>query len=460
MKTVRSSSSLKNVRLPAAMLLCCAVLFCPSAMAADAPDGSPVKMRRIDQEPALPEIIATNSAAAATNKAPVVEARELAYDEIELLTEVMLLVKKNYVDEKTYKEIVNGALHGMLQALDPHSSFLDPAAYKDILEETSGTYSGIGITIGMKDGILTVIAPIEDTPAFRAGLQAGDKILKINSEKTTGMDLKDAVKRLKGPRGSEVAVTVLGLADDKPREVKIVRDNIEMPVIKGTRIIRDGVGYIRITQFTDPTGQLLQDALDKLSAQGMNALVLDLRNNPGGLLRAAIDVSQRFLERGQLIVTTKGREGVYDKMEARAGGDRHSTGFPVAVLINGGSASASEIVAGALHDQKRAVLVGDTTFGKGSVQSILPLKSATNTAIRLTMALYYTPSGKQINDKGIEPDVPVPLLADEWRKVQMKRVQIENPAQFSDEEKKQYNDVVDRQLERAVDLLQALKVFK
>jgi carboxyl-terminal processing protease len=147
-------------------------------------------------------------------------------------------------------------------------------------------------------------------------------------------------------------------------------------------------------------------------------------------------------------------------MEARAGGDRHSTGFPVAVLINGGSASASEIVAGALHDQKRAVLVGDTTFGKGSVQSILPLKSATNTAIRLTMALYYTPSGKQINDKGIEPDVPVPLLADEWRKVQMKRVQIENPAQFSDEEKKQYNDVVDRQLERAVDLLQALKVFK
>jgi carboxyl-terminal processing protease len=413
-----------------------------------------------NEKPLLSPTVTTTTNNAPEIKLTPAEEHAQAYDEVELLTEVMLLIKKDYVDEKTYKQIMNGALHGMLQALDPHSAFMEPDAYKDIQEETTGRFSGIGITIGVKDGILTVIAPIEDTPAFRAGLQSGDKILQINGEKTTSMEIKDAVKRLKGPKGTEVTVTILGISDEKPREVKMIRDDIELPVIKGTRIIKDGIGYIRITQFTDPTGQLLQEALDKLSTNGINALVLDLRGNPGGLLRSAIEVAQKFLERGQLIVTTKGREGVYDKVEARAAGDRHYTDFPIAVLVNGGSASASEIVAGALHDHKRAVLVGDTTFGKGSVQTILPLKSATNTAIRLTMALYYTPSGNQINDKGIEPDVPVPVTGEEWRKVQIKRAQIENPAEFTDEEKKQYADVVDRQLERAIDLLQALKIFK
>jgi len=389
--------------------------------------------------------------------------RDAAYNEVELLTEAMLHIRKSYVEEKTYKQIVRGALQGMLQALDQHSSFLDSQAFKDIQDETSGTYSGIGIHIGLKDGVLTVIAPIEDTPAFRAGLQSGDRIIQINAEKTAGMELKDAVKRLKGKKGTEVTITILSPNEDKPREVKIVRDDIEVPSVKSANIERDGVGYVRITQFTTPTADALQEALDKLTAKGMNALVLDLRGNPGGLLTSAVDVAQKFLKRGQLIVTTKGREGVFDKIESRAWGDHHYTDFPMAILVNGGSASASEIVAGALHDQKRAVLVGDTTFGKGSVQTIIQLrtdKSDKQSALRLTTALYYTPSGKQIHDKGIEPDVPVPVGPEEWRKLVMKRAQMENPHQYNDEQKKPYNDVVDRQLERAIDLLQAIKIFK
>jgi carboxyl-terminal processing protease len=386
--------------------------------------------------------------------------RDAAYSEVELLTEAMLQIRRNYVEEKTYKQIVRGALQGMLQALDQHSSFLDSEAFKDIQDETSGKYSGIGIHIGLKDGILTVIAPIEDTPAFRAGLQSGDRIIQINTEKTAGMELKDAVKRLRGAKGTEVTVSVVSPNEDKPREIKIVRDDIEVSSVKGAKIERDGVGYVRITQFSTPTANLLQEALDKLTAQGMNALVLDLRGNPGGLLTSAVEVAQKFLKRGQLIVTTKGREGVFDKVESKALGDHHYTDFPMAILINGGSASASEIVAGALHDQKRAVLVGDTTYGKGSVQTIIQLRSDKQSALRLTTALYYTPAGKQINDKGIEPDILVPVGPEEWRKMVMKRIQMENPQQYNDEQKKPYNDVVDRQMERAIDLLQAIKIFK
>jgi len=397
---------------------------------------------------------ATQTQPASTND------RDVIYEQVELLAEIAMHIKRYYVTEKSYKEIMAGALHGMLQNLDPHSDFLEEEAYKNMQEDTSGKFSGIGIHIGMKDGVLTVIAPIEDTPAFRAGLQSGDRILAIDGERTLNLPLNEAVKKLRGPRGTKVTVTIARQNEDEPRDVTIIRDEIEVPNVKGARIIEDGIGYIRITQFSATAPEDLQQALDKLTQQGMKALILDLRHNPGGLLKAAIETAQKFLKPGALIVTTRGRQGASPAMESRAGGSYHNTDMPMAVLINGGSASASEIVAGALRDNKRAALVGETTFGKGSVQSVIPLRPDSQAAIRITTALYYTPSGRQIHDKGIEPDIPVYVTPQEWQKIQMRRAHIENPALFSEEEKKSLADVVDPQLQRAVDLLKALLAIK
>jgi len=385
--------------------------------------------------------------------------REAAYDNIELLAEIMLHIRRHYVEEKTYKEITYGALHGMLRTLDAHSDFLEPEAYSDMQDDTAGKFSGIGIHIGIRDDALTVIAPIEDTPAFRAGLQSGDRIIEIEGVKTQGITLREAVKNLRGKKGTTVTMTVRSLHEPDPKEVSIVRDDITVPNVKGSRMLRDGVGYMRITQFAAPTGQLLQKALDELAAEGMEALVLDLRSNPGGLLKAAIDVAQKFLEPAQLIVSTKGRPGVHDEVQNKATGDYHNVDLPLAVLVNGGSASASEIVAGALQDHKRAIILGDTTFGKGSVQSVIRLFPSGESAIRLTTALYYTPGGRQIHDKGIEPDIRVYISPLEWRQVQIRRAHVENPDHFTEEEKAEYKDAVDHQLERAIDVLQAVRIF-
>ncbi|MBN1558101.1 MAG: S41 family peptidase [Lentisphaerae bacterium] len=385
---------------------------------------------------------------------------ESAYKDLEVLTETMLLIKKHYVETKTYDQIASGALHGMLDALDPHSGFLEPEQYTNIREDTSGRFSGIGIHVGMRDGQLTVIAPIEDTPGFRAGLQSGDRITAVNGEKTAGISLREAVKRMRGPRGEAVVLTIVREGEPAPFDVEVVRDDIEVPSVKGARLIRHGIGYIRITQFAKPTADALQSALDGLVTNGMEALVLDLRSNPGGLLRAAVAVAQKFLEKGQLIVTTKGRTGIFDEVETRAGGEQRYTDIPMAILVNGGSASASEIVAGALQDQKRAVLVGETTFGKGSVQSVIRLRSDNESAVRLTTARYYTPGGREIHDKGIDPDIPVIVSPEEWRRVQIRRAHVENPDLYGQEDTEEYTDVVDRQLERALDLLQALLIFE
>ena len=391
-------------------------------------------------------------------------ARELddasAYAQIELLAEALLDIRKFYVEEKSYKEITLGAIHGMLASLDPHSSFLEPEEYEEMQEDTAGKFSGIGINIGVKDNMLTVIAPIEDTPAFRAGLQSGDRILEIDGESTGGMNMRDAVTHLRGEKGTKVMITVQGLEDEESRTVEIVRDDIVVPSVKGARIIRDGVGYVRITQFARPTAEMLQEQLDFLQKEQMNALVLDLRNNPGGLLKTAVDVAQKFLKKGEVIVTTRGRPHVQDEVIARAEGDVHLTEFPMAILINEGSASASEIVAGALKDHRRAVIVGTHSFGKASVQSVLPMNAGSNMAVRLTIAYYYTPNGNLIHGKGIEPDIEVDFFTEEWRAVLLNRAHLESPGVFPDEEKKKYADAVDTQLERAVDILQAVKIFK
>ena len=383
-----------------------------------------------------------------------------AYDHVELLTEALLRVRKHYVEEKTYKDITYGALHGMLHALDPHSAFMEPSEYKEMREDTQGRFSGIGVHIATRDGVLTVIAPIEDTPGFRAGLQSGDQIVAIDGEKTMGITLREAVKKLRGPKGTTVTLTVRSLNEKESRDVEITRDDIQVPSVKGAAIIRDGVGYVRVTQFTQPTAASLREAVEELAAEGMDALVLDLRGNPGGLLSAAKGVAELFLKKGSVVVSTEGRPGVHDKTEIRGDGGFHYLDFPMAVLVNSGSASASEIVAGALQDHKRAVLVGDTTFGKGSVQSLVPLSDG-GAAIRLTIAHYYTPNGRLIRDKGIEPDIPVYLSPQEWRDVLMSRSYSENPEYHGNgQEAERYEDVVDVQLERAVDLLQAIKIFR
>lgn len=385
---------------------------------------------------------------------------EDAYDKMEVLAEVMLQVRNNFVEERSLDEIMSLALDGMLHSIDEYSGFLDADEFEDIQEDTEGRYGGIGIHIGMKGDVLTVIAPIEGTPAYRAGVQSGERIVAIDGVKTEGITLKQAVDKLRGERGSEVTLRLEPADGGEAHDVKIVRDFIEVPSVKGARMIRDGVGYLRITQFTRPTGDLLKADLEKLKGQGMKALVLDLRGNPGGLLTSAIDVSQLFLKRGAVVVTTKGREGVMPEHKSLAGGDTRYTDLPVAILVNKGSASASEIVAGALQDHKRAVLVGETTYGKGSVQSVVKLRSNPKQAIRLTTARYHTPSGRMIHGKGIEPDLPVEMTAGEWRDVQMARAVAEAPGEFSAEEKSRLADVVDWQLERAVDLLYAVCVFR
>jgi carboxyl-terminal processing protease len=328
-------------------------------------------------------------------------------------------------------------------------------------ETTKGQYGGIGIHIGIKNGLLTVIAPIEDTPAFKAGVQGGDRIVEINGEKTAKMKLEEAVDRLKGTKGTKVRITVLRTGEDDPREFEIERDEIELPSVKGAKIIKNGIGYVRITQFSANTDELLQEALGKLQKEGLNALVLDMRNNPGGLLLTAIRVAEKFLNEKAPIVMTKGRKGASKDMPpTKAGGLHHYADWPMAVLVNGHSASAAEIVAGALQDNKRAVLIGDLTYGKASVQSIIPLRTETNAAVRITTARYYTPSGRQIHDNGIEPDIQVYVPPSEWNTVMAARMQIENPKLYTDEDRKKYEGVTDRQLARAVDLLDALKVYR
>jgi carboxyl-terminal processing protease len=385
---------------------------------------------------------------------------DLAIPEIELFTEALLHVRKHYVNEKTYQEIVSGALHGMLGELDAHSSFLEPRDYEDMQDDTSGKFSGIGIHIGVRGGNPIVIAPIEGTPAFRAGLQSGDRILKINGETITDLSLRDSVNRLRGETGTEVILTIQGHGDDEPREVPIIRESIIVPSVKGASLVRDNIGYVRITQFSAPTDRLLKEAIAKLMEEGMDGLVLDLRGNPGGLLKSAVKVSSMFLPKGEVIVTTKGRPDVYGDRSNHSAGPLHLTEFPMAILVNGGSASASEIVAGALQDHGRAVLVGSTTYGKASVQSVIPLGKDKEEALRLTIARYYTPNGKEIHGVGIEPDISVHMKPSDWKRVQIRRSHLETPLLFEDDVKDKFKDAEDHVLNRALDLLLAVKIFK
>ncbi len=331
------------------------------------------------------------------------------YEKLRIFTEVLDIVKKNYVEEVKTEDLISGAIEGMLNSLDPHSAYLTPEMYRELQVETKGSFGGLGIEIGIKEGILTVIAPIEDTPAYRAGIKAGDKILKIEGEPTKGLSLMECVKRLRGPKGTKVTITIMREGFAKPKDFTIVRDIIKIKSVK-FKTLEKGYGYLRILQFQEQTSGDLKKALESLkkeNPEGINGLVLDLRNNPGGLLDQAVKVADLFLDHG-VIVTIKGR-GDQEKMTFKAHKEGTLPPWPVVILVNQGSASASEIVAGALQDYGRAVILGTRTFGKGSVQTIIPLEDGSG--IRLTTALYYTPSGRSIQDEGIHPDIP--LLAKE-----------------------------------------------
>jgi carboxyl-terminal processing protease len=406
------------------------------------------------------------------------------YESLEAFSSILSIVKKNYVEDVETKNLVNGAINGMLTSLDPHSAYLTPELYKELQSDTQGRFGGLGIEITVKGGILTVVSPIEDTPAAKAGIKPGDQIFKIEEEFTKDMSLIDAVKKMRGLKGTKINLTIKreGVADLV--DFTLVRDIIRVQSVR-SRTLESGYGYIRLAQFQERSDRDLQRALEKLAAEkaGIKGLVLDLRNNPGGLLTQAVRISDLFLDSG-LIVYTDGRiESQKQKYFAQKDGTWLD--FPMVVLVNGGSASASEIVAGALQDHKRAVVLGTKTFGKGSVQTILPLDD--NSALRLTTARYFTPRGRSIQATGIVPDIVVEASpapdgkADDRKRPSLREENLpghlqnpqQNPGvtqeQLEKEKEKQIpssaptgDETIDNdaQLKRALDLLKSWDVFK
>lgn len=334
---------------------------------------------------------------------------EETYKGLKLFSDVIELVQKNYVDEVDNQKMIEAAIQGMVHSLDPHSSLLPPDALKELQIDTHGEFTGIGIHVTMRNNLVTVISPIEGTPAYRAGIKAGDKIVKVDGTPTE--DLRDAVKRMRGPKGTTVEITILRQGASEPLEFSLVRDVIPIYSVKA-ELLKPGYGYVWITNFRENTTDDLIEALEALESADvpMKGLVLDLRDNPGGILNQAIEVSDLFLEEGE-ILSIKGRDGRNTKV-FKAHSDEVKRDYPIVVLINGGSASASEIVAGALQDQKRALILGTTSFGKGSVQTVETLRDGYG--LKFTIARYYTPSGRSIQAKGVEPDVVVEhrVLAD------------------------------------------------
>ena len=329
----------------------------------------------------------------------------ITYEKLKVFSEILSLIESNYVESVGSDALIEGAIKGMVKALDPHSSYLPPKSYKNMLVDTSGKFGGLGIEISIRKGLLTVVSPIEDTPAFKAGVEAGDKIIKIEDESTLDMTLTDAVSKLRGETGSPITITVFRDSIDGPKEFTIVRAVIKVRSVK-KKIYRNEIGYVKIRSFSKNTSSDLDAALAEFERKGVTKLILDVRNNPGGLLNQAVEVSDRFLKKENLIVYTKGRTDEQNMRFTTHDKVKRVT-YPMIILVNGGSASASEIVAGALQDLGRAVILGTNTFGKGSVQTIIPLTDGS--ALRLTTARYYTPSGRVIQENGIVPDIIVEM---------------------------------------------------
>lgn len=325
------------------------------------------------------------------------------YESLKVFTEVLSLVESNYVESVDPSELVEGAIGGLMRELDPHSSYMPPDLYNEMEVETEGSFGGLGIEITIRDHKLTVVSPIEGTPADRAGIKEGDVIVKVDGESTSKMTLFDAVKKMRGPKGTSVTISIMRQDFAEPNDYTIVRDIIKIKSVT-SKMLEDGIGYVRIRRFQKSTGRELKEAMAALGEDELKGMVLDLRKNPGGLLDQAIAVSDVFLDTGRVIVSTKGRLK-NQNVEFRARAPADETAFPMVVLVNAGSASASEIVAGSLQDHHRAVILGMQTFGKGSVQTIFPLSDGSG--LRVTTARYYTPSGRVIQGTGIDPDIVV-----------------------------------------------------
>jgi carboxyl-terminal processing protease len=367
------------------------------------------------------------------------------YEQLRLFTEVLSIVQNQYVDEVPPKDLIYSAIKGTLRGLDPHSSFLDPDSYKEMQVETSGSFGGLGIEITLKDDILTVVAPIEGTPAYKAGLQTGDRIIKIDGLSTKDMQLPDAVKRMRGKPGTNVTLSIVREGWAEPKDFTLTREQIRVQSVR-THDLGNGIFYLRLRQFQEQSPHDIEAALERFEKTGMKALVLDLRNDPGGLLTAAVEITEKFIDDGKLVVYTEGRVR-NQNMRFTAHAKRRWSKMPMVVLVNQGSASASEIVAGALQDHGRAIVVGTQTFGKGSVQTIIPLSDGSG--LRLTTAKYFTPKGRSIHGKGITPDIIVE--AAKPAPGQERPLPSANPL---DDLKK------DAQLQRGLDVIKAMRLLE
>ncbi|MBF0606377.1 MAG: S41 family peptidase [Magnetococcales bacterium] len=396
----------------------------------------------------------------------VVNAEAEVYQDLRLFTEVINIVKSSYVEEVKTKDLIYGAIKGMVSSLDPHSGFMTPELFKEMKVDTKGEFGGVGIQIGKKGGFITVIAPIEDTPAYSAGIKAGDIIVKINGESTEKMTLFDAVSKMRGQKGSKVTISIMRKGMGAPKDYTLTRDIIKVQSVK-SKVVDDSIAYIKITQFQEKTVSDLVKAIDKLKEKKLTAVILDLRNDPGGLLQGAVGVAEQFLPKNKLVVYIKDRSG--EKKEFLTEGTDKFEKLPMVVIVNEGSASASEIVAGALKDWNRAVIIGTTTFGKGSVQSVLPLSDGAG--LRLTTARYYTPKGISIQNTGITPDIVVKLKTENGKEHVVTREKDleghlsndQSESQDSEEPEKAPTEIDEKddvQLQRAIDVLKTWDVMK
>jgi carboxyl-terminal processing protease len=397
--------------------------------------------------------VLTSSAAADSDDA--------GYANLTVFTRALQLIRQDYVDANKigYRDLTYSALRGMLGSLDPHSQFMEPTDFRDMQDETRSEFGGLGIVVSTKDGVLTVVSPMEDSPGFRAGISPGDQILRINGTTTEKMSLQDAINLLRGDPGQKVTLTIFRPSTKETRDYLLQREIIKVASVKDAKILDQSVtgnfkiGYLRITQFNEPTAQELDQKLNELQAHGMQALIVDLRYNPGGLLTSAVDVSGLFLPPKTMVVYTEGRDASQRREYYTSKNAKQRPNFPMVLLVNNGSASGSEILAGALKDLNRAILVGETTFGKGSVQSVIQLPDGA--ALRLTTAKYYTPGKQVIHEKGVTPNIKASLTADQERALLLRH----RDGLLSPDEQRFVNDQKDPQLDRAVDALKGAMIY-
>jgi carboxyl-terminal processing protease len=383
------------------------------------------------------------------------------YAQISIFAKALELIRQDYVDENktSYHDLINAAMKGMLSSLDPHSQFMDPDDFRDMQDDTRSRFNGLGIEVSMKNGLPTVITAMEDTPAAKAGILSGDQILRINGISTERMDLQDAINVLRGPAGAKITLTLLRPSTKEIKEYTLQRAEIKIQSVKGARLLDPEltgpfkIAYIRLVQFNEPTADELSKTLDELQKQGMQALILDLRNNPGGLLNSAVDVCAQFVPPNTKVVSTQGRVASQQHDYSTSGTKKERPNFPMVVLINEGSASGAEIVAGALKDLHRAVLVGETTFGKGSVQNVMQLPDGS--AVRFTTAKYYTPSKQVIQGNGVTPNIRVALTAEQERSLFVLR----SAGNMKPEDEKNIIKARDPQMLRAIDALKGVMIY-